>query len=73
MARPRERVCLDQGLKLDLVQLARRGLIQFGANVGPRSIQWKEGLSGELIASGLITADMSASDIGWFQINMENF
>jgi len=37
MARPRERVCLEQGLKLDLVQLARRGFIQFGANVGPRN------------------------------------
>src|SRR5258708_39081364 len=72
MARPRERACLEQGLKLDLVQLARRGFIQFGANVGPRSIQWNEGLSGELIASGVITADMSGSDFGWLQINMEN-
>jgi hypothetical protein len=73
MARQRERTCLEQGLKLDLVQLARRGFIRFGANVGPRSIQWNEWMSGELIASGVITADMSGSDFGWLQINMENF
>ena len=73
MARPRERVCLEQGLKLDLVRLARHGLIRLGANVGPRSIQWNDGTSGEVIASGVITADMSGSDFGWLQINMENF
>jgi hypothetical protein len=73
MVRPRERVCLEQGLKLDLVRLARRGFIQFGANVGPRDIQWKKRLSGEVIASGVITADMSGSDFGWLQINMEDF
>ena len=73
MARQRERVCLEQGLKLDLVQLARCGFIQFGGNVGPRSIQWNEWMSGELIASGVITADMSGSDFGWLQINMDNF
>ena len=43
MARPRERVCLEQGLKLDLVQLARGGFIRFGANVGRRRIQWQDG------------------------------
>src|SRR5712672_4224630 len=73
MARPRERVCLEQGLKLDLVQLARRGFIKFGANVGPRGIQWNDRTSGEVTASGVITADMSGSDFGWLQINMENF
>jgi hypothetical protein len=62
-----------QGLKLDLVRLARHGLIRLGANVGPRDIQWKKRLSGEVIASGVITADMSGSDFGWLQINMEDF
>jgi hypothetical protein len=71
MAPQRERTCLEQGLKLDLVQLARRGFIKFGANIGPRCIQWQ--LSGEVIGSGIITADMSGSDFGWLQINMENF
>jgi hypothetical protein len=71
MARQRERACLEQGLKLDLVQLARRGFIQFGANVGPRGIQWTEGLFGEAIWSGVITADMSGPDFGWLQLNMK--
>jgi hypothetical protein len=73
MARQRERQCLEAGLKLDLVQLARCGLIQFGENMGPRSIQWKESSSGEVTASGILTADMSGSDFGWLQINMEDF
>ena len=31
MARQRQRVCLQAGLKLDLNSFARRGLIQLGA------------------------------------------
>jgi hypothetical protein len=73
MARARERVCLEQGLKLDLVQLARSGFIRSGANVGPRGIQWNDKMSGEVFASGIITADMSGSDFGWLQINMKDF
>jgi hypothetical protein len=73
MARQRERICLEQGLKLDLVQLARRGFIQFGANVGPRGIGWNDRMSGEVFASGVITADMSRPDFGWLQISMDDF
>jgi hypothetical protein len=73
MARQRERICLEQGLKLDLVQLARRGSIQSGSNLGPRRIQWTDRMSGELIATGVITADLRGSDSGWLQINMEHF
>jgi hypothetical protein len=73
MARPREPVCLEQGLRLVLVQLGRRGFIRFGANVGPRGVQWKESSSGEIIASGVITAEMCRPDFGWLQINMEDF
>ena len=51
----------------------RRGFIQPGANLGPRRIQWKDGMSGELIASGVITADLKGSDLGWLQINLEHF
>src|SRR5450432_1442980 len=41
--------------------------------VGPRGIQWNDGMSGEVTASGIITADMTGSDFGWLQINMDNF
>jgi hypothetical protein len=40
MPRPRYRVCLQDGLKLDLNQLARQGFIKFGANIGARGISW---------------------------------
>jgi hypothetical protein len=40
MSRPRQRVCLQDGLKLDLNQLARQGFIKFGADIGARGILW---------------------------------
>jgi site-specific DNA recombinase len=38
MPRPRYRACLQDGLKLDLNHLARKGFIKFGANIGARGI-----------------------------------
>jgi hypothetical protein len=40
MPRPRERVCLQDGLKLDLNRLARQGFVRSGANIGLRGIRW---------------------------------
>ena len=67
MPRPRHRVCLQDGLKLDLNQLARKGLIKFGANTGARGISWSNSHRGE-IASGVITADMTDPSHAWFRI-----
>jgi hypothetical protein len=72
MPRPRHRACLQDGLKLDLNQLARKGFIKFGANIGIRGITWSNSYWGE-IASGLITADMSHPDRGWFEISIGGF
>jgi hypothetical protein len=47
MSRPRHRVCLQDGLKLDLNQLARQGFIKFGSNIGARRISWSNSLIGE--------------------------
>ena len=69
MARNRRRVCLQDGLKLDLNRLARRGLIKFGANIGPRGIQWTHSFWGE-IASGTISADMSGQNEGWLRVQV---
>ena len=66
MPRLRNRVCLQDGLKLDLNRLARRGFIQLGANVGMRGITWTHSYWGE-IATGMISADMSGKDEGWFR------
>lgn len=38
MPRPRERVCLQDGLKLDLNRLAKKGFIQLGANIGDEEL-----------------------------------
>jgi hypothetical protein len=69
MARSRDRVCLEDGLKLDLNQLAQKGFVRRGANIGTRGIRWTHSYWGE-IASGTINADMSGRDGGWFRIRI---
>ena len=69
MPRPRQRVCLQDGLSLNLNRLARREFIQPGATTGPVGIKWKNSIDKE-IASALITADMRGPDEGWFRIQM---
>jgi hypothetical protein len=65
--RPRYRACLQDGLKLDLNHLARKGFIKFGANIGARGISWSNTHQGE-VASGVITADMTETSDAWFRI-----
>ena len=67
MPRPRERVCLQDGLKLDLNRLARNGFIRLGARSGPIGIHWYSIYWDTQLASGLITADMSGPQEGWFR------
>jgi hypothetical protein len=71
MPRERLRVCLQDGLKLDLNRLAQRGLIRRGTRSGPVGISWISSYWGE-IASGIITADMSADHEGWLGIQLGN-
>lgn len=72
MPRPRHRVCLQDGLKLDLNHLAREGFIKFGANIGAWRISWTTSHRGE-IARGIITADMTDSGHGWLRIATGRF
>ena len=72
MPRPRHRVCLQDGLRLDLNHLARRGFIKFGANIGARRISWSNSHRGE-IARGVISADMTDPGRGWFRIAIGGF
>jgi len=67
MSRPRHRVCLQDGLKLDLNHLARKGFIKFGTNIGARGLSWSNSHRGE-IASGVVTADMTDPDHAWVSI-----
>ena len=53
MPKPRQRACLEQGLKLDLNKLTRQGLMRRGAKVGRRIInRWTYSYTGEEIARG---------------------
>ena len=69
MPRSRQRATLEAGLKLDLNRLARRGFIRPGA-FKSSGISWTESHSGEKLASGVITADMSAEYGGWLRIDL---
>jgi hypothetical protein len=67
MSRSRVRVCLQDGLKLDLNLLARRGFIKFGTNSGPRRISWTNSHQGQ-VASGVVSAEMTDPNHAWFRI-----
>jgi len=69
MPRPLQRVRLESGLKLDLNRLIRRGFIQPGVITGAVGIAWADKYTGDEIASGLITADLSSIE-GWFRIQL---
>jgi len=72
MPRPRQRACLQQGLKLDMNLLAQRGLIAFGSATGPYAIRWVNS-DGQEIASGWISADMKGDTEGWLHIQISKF
>jgi hypothetical protein len=69
MPRPCQRVCLQSGLKLDLNQLARRGLIRLGG-YRSGSISWRDNYTGEQIALGTISANITDADQGLFHIQI---
>jgi hypothetical protein len=60
---------LESGLKLDLNQLARRGLIQLGG-YRTSNISWRDSYSGEHIASGTISSDMTDAEEGLFHVQI---
>jgi hypothetical protein len=72
MPRPRRRTSLQEGLKLDINFLARRGLIVPGSATGPHAIRWvnSDGLE---IASGWISADMRGDSDGSLHIQIGEF
>jgi hypothetical protein len=65
MPRQRDRVCLQDGLKLDLNRLARRGFIKPGANIGLRKITWTHSYWGD-VASAIVRVPPAArSDLDY--------
>ena len=72
MPKPRQRACLEEGLKLDLNRLARQGFVRRGMRWGPIGIRWHWTYTGEEIATGLITSNMEGPCGGWFRIQIGN-
>jgi hypothetical protein len=68
MSRSRVRVCLQDGLRLDLNRLARKGFIKFGMNIGLRGIAWT--ISWGEGVHGIIGADMSDQYNAWLRIQI---
>ena len=67
MPRPRQRVCLQDGLKLDLNRLIRQGTVRPGTRTGPYLFRWTNNYTGEVVASGEITSDLCSREEGWFR------
>src|SRR4051794_2446154 len=70
MPRSRQRICLQEGLKLDIRWLRRRGLIAPGSATGPYVIRWIDSDTGGVIASGCISADMRSDNEGLLHIQI---
>jgi hypothetical protein len=69
MPKPLQRVRLESGLKLGINRLIRRGFVRPGVITGAVGIAWADKYTGDKIASGLITADLSGIE-GWFRIQL---
>jgi hypothetical protein len=67
MPRDRLRVCLQDGLKLNLDLLIRQGTVRPGLSTGPSPIQWTR--SG---AVAVITADLCDLETGWLRCRTEH-
>jgi len=70
MPRPRQRACLEAGLKLDLNNLMRQGCIVPGTNSAWRSV-WASSYFDEEIANAYFTAHMSQHE-GLLRIHMDD-
>jgi hypothetical protein len=69
MPRPRERVRLEDGLKLDLNKLLRDGFAKRGELRGGL-IHWRRIPSGEIVSLGIIEADLSSGPFGWLTLKL---
>jgi hypothetical protein len=70
MPRARQRICLESGLKLDLNQLIRQGVVRRGVRSGPFVMRWTNSYTGELAANAFLTADMRWDQEGTLHIRM---
>ena len=71
MPRPRQRVCLEVGLSLDLNKILHR-VRPSERIIVSASYRWTNNYTGEETARALITAGMTGIHEGWFRIRMED-
>lgn len=69
MPRPRERVRLENGLKLNVNKLMRDGCAKSG-ELRRRSISWTRIPSGEVVARGWIEIDLRSEPFGWLELEL---
>jgi hypothetical protein len=69
--RPRQRACLEAGLKLDLNWLIRQRIVIPGFRFErARTISWTNSYDGEQIAIGEITFNLEETDRGWLCVRI---
>ena len=64
MPRPRYRACLQDGLKLNVNNLLRKGWITAGALSGPYLMTWRYTYTDEEICSALISSKLHVDEFG---------
>jgi hypothetical protein len=69
MARRRDRIRLEDGLRFDLNCLIRQNLLRRGA-VCRSSFHWSYRYSGDVIASGWVSADLTEERRGWLRLEV---
>jgi hypothetical protein len=69
MPRRRRRVRLEAGLKLDLNQLLRHGLVKVGSKL-QTTIAWPRPDSDDVPVSGLILSDLTYEKRGWMRLQL---
>lgn len=69
MSRNRQRVCLQDGLKLDINRLTRNGLIRSCVGTMAYALRWTNSYWGE-VARGVVTAHMPQEGQGWFTVEL---
>jgi|SRR5665213_460306 len=70
MGRPRQRVCLQEGLSLNLPRLIRKHFITPECRSGPHYIRWSYTYTEEQIACGVLVSDLTDPFYGWLTIQV---
>ncbi|WP_146207730.1 hypothetical protein [Bradyrhizobium sp. SUTN9-2] len=71
MGRRRKRVCLEEGLSLNIDWLRWNNFFEAGSRISGKGISWT--LPGNVIASANIETDMRGSERCWLEITMSDF